>query len=36
MLHLFIIEDDEDDRDLLCDAIHEIEPKIKCFLARNG
>jgi CheY-like chemotaxis protein len=36
MLHLLIIEDDEDDRDLFCDAIHEIEPQIKCILARNG
>ncbi len=36
MQHILIIEDDEDDRDLFCDAIYKISPQIKCILARNG
>ena len=33
---VLIIDDDEDDRDLFCIAVHEIEPRINCIMARNG
>jgi CheY-like chemotaxis protein len=36
MPHILIVDDDEDDRDLLSDALHEIDPNIKCLVARNG
>lgn len=36
MVRLLIIDDDEDDRDLFCLAVHEIEPGIHCIMARNG
>jgi CheY-like chemotaxis protein len=36
MPHILIVDDDEDDRDLLSDALHEIDPNIKCTVARNG
>ena len=36
MIHILIVDDDEDDRDLLSSAIHEIDREIKCAMARNG
>ncbi len=36
MRYILIVEDDEDDRDLLCSAINEIDTSIRCILARNG
>jgi CheY-like chemotaxis protein len=36
MANVLIVDDDEDDRDLLCIAVHELEPKVNCILARNG
>jgi CheY-like chemotaxis protein len=36
MANVLIVDDDEDDRDLFCIAVHELEPKINCILARNG
>jgi CheY-like chemotaxis protein len=36
MLSVLIVDDDEDDRDLLCDALTEINPSITCIMARNG
>jgi CheY-like chemotaxis protein len=36
MANVLIVDDDEDDRDLFCTAVHELEPKINCILARNG
>lgn len=36
MPNILIVDDDEDDRDLLSTVIHEIDTRIKCFLARNG
>lgn len=36
MTRVLIVDDDEDDRDLLTIAIHELDPKIHCILARNG
>jgi CheY-like chemotaxis protein len=36
MPHILIVDDDEDDRDLLSDALHDIDPSIKCLVARNG
>jgi CheY-like chemotaxis protein len=36
MVHVLIVDDDEDDRDLLTIAIHELDPKVNCILARNG
>jgi CheY-like chemotaxis protein len=36
MVRVLIVDDDEDDRDLLSEAVHEIDPRINCILARNG
>ena len=36
MANVLIVDDDEDDRDLFCIAVHELDPKINCILARNG
>jgi len=36
MVHVLIVDDDEDDRDLLTIAIHELDPNVNCILARNG
>jgi CheY-like chemotaxis protein len=36
MPYILIVDDDEDDRDLFCDVVHEIEPSLHCILARNG
>jgi CheY-like chemotaxis protein len=36
MPYILIVEDDEDDRDLFCSAVYEIDPSIRCILARNG
>lgn len=36
MANVLIVDDDEDDRDLFCIAVHELDPKIDCILARNG
>jgi CheY-like chemotaxis protein len=36
MIHVWIVDDDEDDRDLLTLAIHEADPTIKCAMARDG
>ena len=34
--YILIIDDDEDDRDMLSSAIHDIDPQFKCLLAANG
>lgn len=36
MVRVLIVDDDEDDRDLLCEAIHKLDTSISCILARNG
>ena len=36
MVHVLIVDDDEDDRDLFCDAVSVIDPSIQCVMARNG
>jgi CheY-like chemotaxis protein len=36
MVHVLIIDDDEDDRDVLSDAIHELDAQIRCTMAGNG
>lgn len=36
MVHVLIVDDDEDDRDLFCIAVHEIDESIDCAMARNG
>ena len=36
MVRVLIVDDDEDDRDLLTIAIHELDPTVHCILARNG
>jgi CheY-like chemotaxis protein len=33
---ILIVDDDEDDRDLFCIAVHDIDPSINCIVARNG
>ena len=33
---VLIVDDDEDDRSIFCDIIHEIFPKAKCITAQNG
>jgi CheY-like chemotaxis protein len=36
MATVLIVDDDEDDRDLFCIALHDIDPSINCIIARNG
>jgi CheY-like chemotaxis protein len=36
MLNVLIVDDDEDDRALFCDAVSEINPSISCLTAQNG
>src|SRR5688500_2317683 len=36
MLNVLIVDDDEDDRALFCDALHEINSSIHCLIAQNG
>lgn len=36
MARVLIVDDDEDDRDLFCVAVHEVESSINCIIARNG
>ena len=36
MAKVLIVDDDEDDRDLLFEAIHEVDRSTKCIVARNG
>jgi CheY-like chemotaxis protein len=36
MLNILIVDDDEDDRALFCDALHEINSSIHCLIAQNG
>lgn len=33
---VFLIDDDEDDRELFCEAMEEVAPEIVCFTAANG
>ena len=33
---VFIIDDDEDDRALFCEAMEEVDLKIVCYSATNG
>jgi CheY-like chemotaxis protein len=35
-MNLLIVDDDEDDRDLFCDAVSVVDPDISCIMARNG
>jgi len=36
MVNVLLVDDDEDDRDLFCLAVHDLEPGFDCALARNG
>jgi CheY-like chemotaxis protein len=36
MASVLIVDDDEDDRDLFCIALHDIDPSVNCIIARNG
>ena len=36
MLRFLIVDDDEDDRELFCDAVGIVDPSINCIIARNG
>jgi CheY-like chemotaxis protein len=36
MVHVLIVDDDEDDRDLFCEAVNIVDPSIECVMARNG
>lgn len=33
---VFLIDDDEDDRELFCEAMEEVAPDIVCYTAANG
>jgi CheY-like chemotaxis protein len=33
---VLIVDDDVDDRDFFCEALHEIDQSIKCVCAKNG
>jgi CheY-like chemotaxis protein len=35
-MNILIVDDDEDDRDLFCDAVNFVDPEINCIMARNG
>jgi DNA-binding response OmpR family regulator len=35
-MNILIVDDDEDDRDLFCDAVSVVDPQINCIMARNG
>jgi CheY-like chemotaxis protein len=35
-MNILIVDDDEDDRDLFCDAVNVVDPEITCIRARNG
>lgn len=35
-MNILIVDDDEDDRDLFCDAVNVVDPEINCITARNG
>jgi CheY-like chemotaxis protein len=36
MVYVLIVDDDEDDRDLFCDAVNIVDSSIQCIMARNG
>lgn len=36
MIDLFLFDDDEDDRDLFCQALHDLDPSIRVSLAVDG
>ena len=36
MVYVLIVDDDEDDRDLFCDAVNMVDSSINCIMARNG
>ena len=36
MVYVLIVDDDEDDRDLFCEAVNIVDPSIGCIMARNG
>ena len=36
MVYILIVDDDEDDRDLFCDAVNAVDSSIECIMARNG
>ena len=36
MVYVLIVDDDEDDRDLFCEAVNIVDPSIECIMARNG
>jgi CheY-like chemotaxis protein len=36
MASVLIVDDDEDDRELFCAALHDIDPSVNCIIARNG
>ena len=36
MVYVLIVDDDEDDRDLFCDAVNTVDSSIECIMARNG
>jgi CheY-like chemotaxis protein len=33
---LLIVDDDSDDRDIFCEAVHEMDPSVECFAAKDG
>jgi len=35
-MNILIVDDDEDDRNLFCDAVNVVDPEINCIIARNG
>jgi CheY-like chemotaxis protein len=35
-MNILIVDDDEDDRDLFCDALNIVDRTINCLMARNG
>ena len=36
ILHVMIVDDDDDDRDMFCEAVGKVSARTKCFHAING
>ena len=36
MSHVLVVDDDNDDRDLFCEALNYVNPFITCIIARDG
>lgn len=35
-MHVLAVDDDSDDLEIFCEAVHRIDPEIECVVAENG